>query len=66
MKYRPVSGKAVTHPRREERRVAAAERAQERAVLTDEEQLRWLDQQGYRAVRERARLWRRIAESAQR
>lgn len=55
-RYRPVSGKAVVHPRREERRKRAEARKDDCAQLTPQQRLRWLNEQGYTAARERARL----------
>ena len=54
MKYRPESGKAVLHPRRTERQLSAAQRQEERAKRTVQQQLERIE--GYAAKKERARL----------
>jgi hypothetical protein len=48
--------------RKKLRRKEAEARQAERAKLSDAQQLGWLDANGYRALKERARLTARIAK----
>ena len=49
--------------RKEELRQQAAERAEQRSQITDQQQLDSLDHRGYVAAKERARLKKRIAKA---
>ena len=52
-----------SHSRRSARQVEAQARQAECATLTPVQRLRWLDQQGYVAVKERRRLGKANAKS---